>query len=138
MNGIITPHQENREEVPEAQIAPALMENHIHIIYGLLRGHVVGSSYERNTELQDVRVGVPSVDAVCAEVAGDDVSGDDMCTICQDNLRACASDGKCIKRLHKCGHTYCSPCISMWLATSKKCPVCMTDVTEVNIRRDSF
>lgn len=78
--------------------------------------------YERNTLLTEMmggshRIGVSCLESVTTVV---DPTGD-MCPICQD-----IAEGEIRETV--CGHMFCGVCISTWLKSSKKCPVCMAEL----------
>ena len=58
------------------------------------------------------------------------VSEDDLCAICQDNICKVIESGETNACVLACTHTYCEPCIKTWLGKSKKCPVCMIDLED--------
>lgn len=81
---------------------------------------LVTNDYESNILLTSLMggahvVGVGSVDTVTSVVTD---KLEEMCPICQDTVTHEV-------RQTSCGHVFCGECISTWLATSKKCPVCM-------------
>ena len=49
-----------------------------------------------------------------------------MCSICFENIKD--SNNECRELI--CTHKYCDGCISRWLSTSKRCPVCNIDLEE--------
>lgn len=85
-----------------------------------------GSDYEYNLMLAEtmgkVEVGVADVSEVITDVTADEaMESDEACPICYESV-ACKTTA--------CGHYFCKPCITKWLATSKKCPVCMQELSE--------
>ena len=34
----------------------------------------------------------------------------------------------------KCSHTFCIKCSEEWFGQSKKCPLCMNDITEIELK----
>lgn len=52
----------------------------------------------------------------------DDLKDDFMCAICNDLIVVPVS--------LSCGHNFCQSCISKWLDTNPKCPMCRTVMTE--------
>jgi Ring finger domain len=85
--------------------------------------------YEINTLIGEllgrVQVGVADVNAVAPNgTCGQDGS---VCPICQDDI---APGAPC--RTTPCRHVFCPGCIERWFESSKKCPVCMSDVEELH------
>lgn len=86
--------------------------------------------YEANLRLADmlgkVEVGVSDINKVSKIVNKDTVDDDTNCSICMDKIKNCEAD--CRELI--CSHQYCDTCITKWLSTSKKCPVCNIDLDE--------
>lgn len=98
-------------------------------------------SYEMNILLGElmgrVEVGVQDINRVTTRCAG---IPSDICPICHDDLAGVgneAPDGLPPCRRTLCGHTFCGPCIERWLSTSKRCPVCMSDVEDMLASRQA-
>jgi hypothetical protein len=89
-------------------------------------------NYEANLRLAErmgvVEVGIDNLDEVSTIVPQEQLSPDDICTICLDKILD-KSEHVCVRKLI-CGHMYCDDCISQWLAKSKKCPVCNVDLED--------
>jgi len=91
------------------------------------------TDYETNLEIArrigNVRVGLKDIDAVSSLVPKpvDERSDDDMCPICRDVLGG--EEG--VAREMICGHVFCDACISKWLQSSKKCPLCVCDLEDL-------
>jgi hypothetical protein len=66
----------------------------------------------------DHTIGVTDVDAVSECLPA---GLPDDCRICLEGMRGAA------RRLHRCGHAFCAPCIETWLAKRKRCPLCNQD-----------
>ena len=79
--------------------------------------------------LGTVPVGVADIESVTDRLTVQECPPDSTCTICCEPLRSLSSNARRIKR---CGHTYCAPCIERWLSTNKKCPVCRCFVDELS------
>ena len=92
-------------------------------------------NYEANLRLAErigvVEVGVNNVDSVSTIIPRHEVSADDICAICLDNMNETLnkSNDAHVRKLI-CGHKYCDECILQWLAKSKKCPVCNIDLDD--------
>ena len=72
-------------------------------------------NYEELINLNDVEIGVDNIEDI-SEMEFNEIN----CSICcQQSL---------ISRKLKCGHEFCDSCITEWLQTSKKCPICMIDL----------
>lgn len=72
-------------------------------------------NYEDLINLNDVEVGVDNIENI-SEMEFNEIK----CSICcQQSL---------ISRKLKCSHEFCDSCITEWLKTSKKCPICMIDL----------
>lgn len=65
-----------------------------------------------------VEIGIENVDLVLREAP----PHDDVCPIC---LESCGTQVETL-----CGHVFCKACISRWLGSSVRCPVCITDLRE--------
>ena len=91
-------------------------------------------NYEANLRLADligkVEVGVKDIDKVSKIINKDTLEDETMCSICIENIKK--SDNNCRELI--CSHKYCDECISKWLATSKRCPVCNVDLDEKLIK----
>lgn len=109
------------------------------------------NDYEFNTMLGElighVSKGVTDFDAVCKEIAGEEVkdaAAEDACPICQETImescrvseeeqvgeeaKASVLARPCVKTL--CGHVFCKDCLSTWLSKHTKCPLCMLDLED--------
>ena len=87
------------------------------------------TSYEVLSQLEKVEVGVSDINLVSNVVDVKDTEDTDVCPICQENLQEKYIEDSTNKyRKLSCNHVYCSECISKWLAKSKKCPVCKSDL----------
>lgn len=95
--------------------------------------------YQLNTLIGElignVSVGVSDVDAVTTRMPVDQCPPACVCPICQDSVGGNDNSAEgdvaanmCRKTV--CGHYFCDDCISKWLETSKKCPMCMCDLEE--------
>lgn len=86
--------------------------------------------YEGNLRLADligkVEVGVSNLDNVSKIINKDVLDEGTTCPICIEDIKQ--SDDNCRKLI--CSHKYCDGCISKWLSTSKRCPVCNVDLDE--------
>lgn len=90
----------------------------------------VYNDYEANLRLADligkVEVGVSNIDNVSKIIDKDTLEDGTICSICIEDIKK--SDNKCRELI--CAHKYCDGCISKWLSTSKRCPVCNIDIDE--------
>lgn len=90
--------------------------------------------YQLNTLLGDlignVEVGVSNIDNVSSKMPISDCENGTVCPICQDAINTPESRNE-VYRKTVCGHSFCDTCISKWLESSKKCPMCMCDLEEV-------
>lgn len=86
--------------------------------------------YEANLRLADVigkvEVGVSDIETVSKVISKDSLETDVICPICMDKIKTLKDE--CRELV--CTHKYCDPCISKWLSTNKRCPVCNVDVEE--------
>jgi len=92
------------------------------------------NDYEVNLEIArrmggSVKVGLKDIDAVSTYVPKpiDERNEDDICPICRDVLGG--EEG--LARELICHHIFCDRCITTWLESSKKCPMCICDLEEV-------
>ena len=89
-----------------------------------------GNEYEMWSQLEEiigkVEVGIEDLAAV-TKPAPADPSADEVCPVCLDEFQNTL--GKTTETL--CGHLYCEPCITKWLKTSVRCPVCSTDLKDL-------
>lgn len=77
--------------------------------------------------LGTVRVGVGDIAKVTTEVGLDTLCDDDVCAICREIM----VERKPEKLLQTwCHHTFCGECLTEWLSMSKRCPLCMNDLTQ--------
>lgn len=53
-----------------------------------------------------------------------DADKESQCPICFDDL----NNHHHIRKITKCNHEYCAPCIEKWLSFKKVCPICRADV----------
>lgn len=76
-----------------------------------------------------VEVGVGDVDKAIEKVASPthSVCNDDKCPICYEALLVVAKEDSIVRTV-PCQHMFCDTCIRKWLRSSRKCPVCMTDL----------
>lgn len=93
-----------------------------------------GNDYEFNLLLADfmgkVERGVDDMETAlhAVTVAEAEESGP-TCPICIEPFAELAEQsGVALMRTSACGHAFCEPCITRWLKTSRKCPVCVQDV----------
>jgi hypothetical protein len=100
----------------------------------------VYNDYEANLRLADligkVEVGVSNIDKVSKIINKDTLDDGTICSICIENIKQ--SDNNCRELI--CSHKYCDGCISKWLSTNKRCPVCNVDLDEklVNIQNENL
>jgi hypothetical protein len=59
-------------------------------------------------------------------ITGTDISGNNVCAICQDTILGTAS----VRRLRACRHVYHRGCIDQWFEQSVLCPTCRHDIRE--------
>ena len=52
----------------------------------------------------------------------------DCCPICLESFKAIVDEGKSLRKVIVCNHTFCDVCLSTWLTNNRKCPVCMTEL----------
>ena len=89
-----------------------------------------GDDYEFNLMLGElmgkVECGVVDIAKVVTPVSVEEAaqSGND-CPICFEAFPNLESTGACKT---ECNHYFCSPCITKWLGSNKKCPICMHDL----------
>lgn len=76
-----------------------------------------------------VEIGVTNIEDVITDV---DKAHDDICTICQTPFSELEKEVRIVKTL--CKHYFCRDCIITWLAKHKRCPVCMVDLEEKNLK----
>lgn len=90
----------------------------------------VYDDYEANLRLADiigkVEVGLSNIDVVSKIIDKNTLDEGTICSICIENIKQ--SDNDCRELI--CSHKYCDQCISKWLSTSKRCPVCNIDLEE--------
>jgi hypothetical protein len=69
---------------------------------------------------------VATPEQIEAAVIRDDTSSATpiVCAICQESVESSFS------RIRRCGHIYHETCLTMWLQTSVRCPVCRHDIRE--------
>lgn len=97
------------------------------------------NDYEANLRLADiigkVEVGVSNIDMVSKIIDKHTIDDGTICSICIENIKQ--SVNNCRELI--CSHKYCDECISKWLSTSKRCPVCNVDLDEKlsNTQNDS-
>lgn len=86
--------------------------------------------YEANLRLGDligkVEVGVSDIEKVSKIINKDTLEEGTVCSICIEDIKQ--SNNNCRELI--CSHKYCDQCISKWLSTSKRCPVCNVDLEE--------
>lgn len=82
--------------------------------------------------LGNVEVGIDDIDSVTDLLTAAECGQplDEACTICHELLNSAehGGPGAPVRRIKRCNHTYCAPCIERWLSNHKKCPVCNIDV----------
>lgn len=90
--------------------------------------------YEMNTMLTElmggnVYVGVQDISKVITKVESTSKLPPDntLCAICQECLREKMEEQRGVCKT-LCNHYFCNDCILQWLGTSKKCPICMTEL----------
>ena len=79
------------------------------------------NNYENFGNLEDVTVGIDDIDKVAPIIKTEEET---LCPICFKNFY--------IIRKTKCNHEFCKDCIETWLNESKKCPICMRYLDEIN------
>lgn len=88
------------------------------------------NDYETNLRLADligkVEVGVSNIDEVSKVIDKNTLDDGTICSICIEDIKQ--SDNNCRELI--CSHKYCDECISKWLSTNKRCPVCNIDLDE--------
>ena len=92
------------------------------------------NEYEYNLRIAErlgkVEVGVSDISKVTKSTKVH-IDVDDICPICREQLACCNT---CLELI--CNHKYCSECITKWLETHKRCPVCMIDLEEEKLARE--
>jgi hypothetical protein len=89
-------------------------------------------TYEQLTELcariGDHKVGVSNIDACApATVRMKKTMREEIkCPICLENILSALY----VRKINKCRHEYCGPCIEKWLKENKTCPICKVNVEE--------
>ena len=92
-----------------------------------------GFDYEQLSELCETignhEVGVPDIASVTTEIQKSDLGehAETRCPICLD---APNSPEGVYRKINRCSHTFCSPCIEQWLSTHKTCPICKQEAPE--------
>ena len=80
--------------------------------------NIDGFSYERFSQLEDIKVGLINKNLLNnSKVTNNFDNYDFLCVICQDDIEI--SD---IIRILKCNHMYHIYCIDKWFTENKKCP----------------
>jgi len=70
-------------------------------------------------------VGVGDIDAVAPRVASaTDVA--ERCTICLESM----ADLTNLRKITRCRHEFCDPCLRRWFAVNHTCPICKDDARE--------
>lgn len=90
----------------------------------------VYNDYEANLRLADligkVEVGVSNINDVSKLIDKNTLDDGTICSICIEDIKK--TNNNCRELI--CSHKYCDECISKWLSTSKRCPVCNVDLDE--------
>jgi len=86
------------------------------------------NSYEYYTDFCDMignhYVGVDDIEKVAPALCCDKT---DKCPICIEPMNSCIYG----RKITRCKHLFCGPCIETWLEKHKTCPVCKVDVTDL-------
>lgn len=99
------------------------------------------NDYEFNSmiaqQIGNVEVGVDDIGSVTelVEIKKRNQLKESVCAICQEEFEKIPTETNILATL--CNHIYCEPCIYKWLATSKKCPVCMLDLEDLKIEKET-
>lgn len=87
--------------------------------------------YEFNSliaeRIGNVRIGIRDVSTVSTEVEACSINVDDICPICRESM--VEKNLPCLKTL--CSHLFCKQCLTTWLSSNKKCPICVSDLMEL-------
>ena len=74
--------------------------------------------------------GIKDFNKVITTINEEDLTNEDECSICYDNLKKIINNEynnetklNCPVKT-SCGHNYCRECIYKWLSKNKKCPIC--------------
>lgn len=110
---------------------------------GLLGGEEE-DDYEYNlmlaSRLGRVERGIRDIDHVSHCISPDEIKENrqiyenEMCPICQEKIVELVDENIEVPvsiRKTLCNHLFCQPCISKWLHTNVKCPVCQVDLDEM-------
>jgi hypothetical protein len=98
------------------------------MLLSMIHAYANNASYEMNRVIGDlignVAPGVSDVDASAPLTATPATTEPPQpCPVCLDALH----DKERVRRT-TCGHYFCDTCISQWLESSTKCPICMADL----------
>lgn len=75
----------------------------------------------------------PSAEVYAANteiLAGDAVSDDIICTICQSHEHDVPAETASWRKIRRCGHLFHKACADRWFALHIQCPVCRGDIRE--------
>lgn len=116
----------------QTQMQTQTQQNGVNIDYQYYTDMLDQMTYEQLTELcariGDHKVGVNNIDTcVPATVRMKKTMREEIkCPICLDNILSALY----VRKINKCRHEYCGPCIEKWLKENKTCPVCKVDVED--------
>lgn len=109
---------------------PLSLSETLNLSYQIFYDDDIFNEYEANLRLGDligkVEVGVSNIDNVGKIIDKDTLDDQTICSICIENIKE--SNNNCRQLI--CSHKYCDECISKWLSTSKRCPVCNIDLED--------
>jgi Ring finger domain len=109
---------------------PLSLSETLSLSYQIFNDDDIFDEYEANLRLGDligkVEIGVSNIDNVSKIIDKDTLDDQTICPICMENIKESSN----ICRELICSHKYCDECISKWLSTSKRCPVCNIDIED--------
>jgi hypothetical protein len=109
---------------------PLSLSETLSLSYQIFNDDDIFNEYEANLRLGDligkVEIGVSNIEDVSKIINKDTLDDQTICSICMENIKE--TRNMCRELI--CSHTYCDECISKWLSTSKRCPVCNVDLED--------
>ena len=89
------------------------------------------NEYEMWSQLEEMvgknEIGIEDVNRALVEVQTSDVDNGDVCPICLEDMSVL--QGKIMST--GCAHVFCGACITKWLKSNVRCPVCMLDLRDL-------
>lgn len=100
-------------------------------------------SYENLSELCDqlgnVKIGVKDIDEVSVPIViNTENKNDNNCSICLESYNYIQKQNdNYIRKINLCHHKFCNTCITQWLSSNKKCPICKIElISNVQVEDD--